>query len=74
MKTYRPGRRLFYYSVALAALLLQIPVLALLSTPANGGESPAVLSIPFASSPESMPLVTRSKLRPYTGDQPLWVR
>src|SRR6266567_1971673 len=45
VKTYRPGRRLFYYSVALAALLLQIPVLALLSAPANGGESPAVLGV-----------------------------
>src|SRR5215471_14226614 len=45
VKTYRPGRRLFYYSVALAALLLQIPVLALLTAPANGGESPAVLGV-----------------------------
>jgi len=45
VKTYRPGRRLFYYSVALAALLLQIPMLALLSAPANGAESPAVLGV-----------------------------
>jgi len=45
VKTYRPGRRLFYYSVALAALILQIPVLALLFAPANGGESPAVLGV-----------------------------
>jgi serine/threonine protein kinase len=45
VKTYRPGRRLFYYSAALAALLLQIPMLALLSARANGNQSPAVLGV-----------------------------
>jgi serine/threonine protein kinase len=45
MKTYRPGRRLFYYSAALAALLLQIPMLALLSVRASGNASPAVLGV-----------------------------
>ncbi len=45
VKTYRSGRRLFYYSAALAALLLQFPMLTLLSAHANGNESPAVLGV-----------------------------
>jgi serine/threonine protein kinase len=45
MRTYRQGRRLFYYAAALIALLLQFPVFILLFAPTNSGESPASLAV-----------------------------
>ncbi len=44
VKTYHQGRRLFYYSVALIALLMQFPVVILLLD-MNGGELLTVLGI-----------------------------
>jgi len=44
VKTYHQGRRLFYYSVALIALLMQFPVVILLLD-MNGSELLAVLGI-----------------------------
>ena len=44
VKTYHQGRRLFYYSVALAALLLQLLVLFLLFGSMNGGAVLGVLA------------------------------
>ncbi len=45
VRTYRQGRRLFYYAAALIALLLQFPVFVLLFAPPSGGESPASLGV-----------------------------
>jgi len=44
VKTYHQSRRLFYYSVALIALLLQLPIVFLLLT-TNRGELLAVLGV-----------------------------
>jgi hypothetical protein len=45
VRTYRQGRRLFYYAAALIALCFQFPVFVLLVAPANGGDSPASLGV-----------------------------